>query len=95
MTVSISANLAQTQSASRPPAPTGLAAQPKQAEAIIALGSMLTQEAQESILTGAQQLQSTGATFEEIKSFVDEQMEASGVDISAAQQTGQLISVVS
>jgi hypothetical protein len=57
---------------------------------------MLTQEAQDSILTGAKELEEAGATFEEIKSFVDDQLEAKGVDLSSEQQRpGQLINITS
>ncbi len=96
ISASISASFAQTQPESRPPQATGIAAQPEQVEALIALGSMLTHEVQESILAGAKLLQETGATPAEIKSFMDARMEDSGVDISDAQQrTGQLIDIVS
>lgn len=93
---SISASVVQTQQQSSPPQPTGLAAQPNQAEALIALGSMLTHEVQESILAGAKLLEETGATPEEIMSFVDGRLEDSGVDISDAQQrSGQFVDIVS
>lgn len=86
----MSASMAQPQSAPRPPPP------PDHAEAILALGSMLTQDAQDTILTGAKELEQSGATFEEIKAFVDGQLEASGVDLSSEQQrSGQLIDIVS
>lgn len=94
ISASLSANFAQTQSASRPPQPTGLAAQPEQAEALIAMGNMLTHEVQDSILSGAQLLEDVGASPEEIKSFVDGRLEDSGVDLSAAQQSGQFVDVI-
>lgn len=92
---SLSANFAQIQSESRPPPPTGLVAQPEQAEALIAMGSMLTQEVQDSILAGAKLLEETGATPEQIMSFMDSRLEDSGVDISDTQQrSGQFVDIV-
>ena len=86
----MSASIAPAQTASRPPPP------PDHSAALVSLGSMLTQDAQDAILTGAQELQSAGASFEEIKSFVDGQLEASGVDLSSEQQrSGQLINITS
>ncbi len=93
ISASISANFAQTQSASRPPTPTGLAAQPEQAEALIAMGSALNHEAQDSILAGAKLLEEAGATPEQIKSFMDGRLEDSGVDVSDAK--GQFVDIVS
>lgn len=89
----MSASSTQPQSASRPPPPPP---PPDHGAALVELGSMLTQEAQDAILTGAKELDESGATFEEIKSFVDGQLEAHGVDISTGQQhTGQLVNIVS
>ncbi len=96
ISTSISANVTPAQQQSRPPQPSGLAARPDQAEALIALGSMLTHEVQESILSGAKLLEETGATPEEIMSFVDGRLGDSGVDISDAQQrSGQFVDIVS
>ena len=88
----MSANVSQAQSAHRPPPPPP----PDHAAAIVSLGSMLSQDAQDSILAGAKELEEAGATFEEIKSFVDGQLEANGVDLSSEKQkSGQLLNITS
>ena len=88
-----SANVSQTQSAQRPPPPPP---PPDHAAAISSLGSTLTEEVQDSILAGAKELEEAGATFEEIKSFVDGQLEANGVDLSSERQkSGQLVNITS
>ena len=42
------------------------------------------------------ELEKSGASFEEIKSFVDSELEANGVDVSGGQQrSGQLVDMMS
>lgn len=50
-------------------------------------GGALQGEAKDALLAGAAQLKDSGAGLEEIQSFVDNRLEASG----AGERTGQLV----
>jgi len=103
MTVSIfadltSASLSQTQSQSRPPPPPGAGAggPPSHASAIEKLGSTLSDAAKDSLFAGVEEMEKAGASFNEIKSFVNSELEANGVDTSGGQnRSGQLINIMS
>lgn len=93
-----SATISQAQSQSRPPPPPGggKGGPPDHASAIESLGSTLTDEAKDSLYAGVAELEESGASFEEIKSFVDSELEANGVDVSGGQsRSGQLVDVMS
>jgi hypothetical protein len=48
------------------------------------------------LLAGAAKLEASGASFEEIRSFVDGELEANGVDTSGGdQRSGQLVDMMS
>lgn len=95
----MAASTSQAQSASRPPPPPGggeKGGPPSHASAIQSLGSTLTQEVQDSLLAGVTELEESGASFDEIKSYVDSELEANGVDISGGQQrSGHLLDIMS
>ncbi len=104
MTISLyadltSASLSQTQSQSRPPPPPGGGngeGPPSHAQAIETMGSSLSTEVRDSLFAAVEEMQETGATFDEIKSFVDTEMEANGIDMSGGQnRSGQLINIMS
>lgn len=78
-----------------PPPPGGNGPPPDHAAAIQALGSALSQEAQDFLVAGVTELQESGASFQEIKAFVDTSLEASGVDVSGGNhRSGQLVDMM-
>ncbi|MGQ7845143.1 hypothetical protein ACUNV4_11750 [Granulosicoccus sp. 3-233] len=103
MTVSLyadltSASLSQTQSQSRPLPPPGVGGDspPSPASAVDNPGSALPPETRDSLFAAVGELQEAGATSDEIKSFVDSELEANGVDFTAGQnRSGQLINIMS
>ena len=101
MNLNISSSMtatAMTQSQSRPPPPPGGGGgnPPDHASAIEKLGSSLSNEAKDALFAGVEELEESGASFEEIKAFVDSELEANGVDVSGGQQrSGQLVDIVS
>ncbi len=60
------------------------------ADAIQTLGSELSEEVQAAMLESVEQLQEEGASFDDIKAFVDSELEANGVDV---KRPGQLVNV--
>lgn len=101
MNVNLSSNLntaalAQTQNRPPPPGGGGRSGPPDHAAAIEKLGSTLTNEAKDSLLAGVEKLEESGASFEEIKSFVDGELEANGIDTSgASRRSGQVVDIMS
>lgn len=102
MNVSVSADITAagvTQTQSRPPPPPSGGrgeGPPSHATAIEKLGSSLSDDVKDSLLASVQELEESGASFEEIKSFVDNELEANGVDFSSRQsRSGQFIDIVS
>ncbi len=74
-----------------PPGEGGLGGSPDHASA-----STLTDEVKDSLLAGVVELGESGASSEEIKSFVDSELEANGVDASGGhQRSGQLVNMTS
>lgn len=95
----MSATISQAQSGSRPPPPPGggdKGGPPDHASAIESLGSSLSDDVKDALFAGVEELEKSGASFEEIKSFVDNELEANGVDVSGGgQRSGQLVDVMS
>jgi len=94
-----SASLSQTQSQSRPPPPPGGGSgegPPSHAQAIENLGSSLSTEIRDSLFSTVEEMEEAGASFDEIKSFVDTELEANGIDMSGGQsRSGQLVNIMS
>lgn len=95
LTSSTSSPLQGARSAqSRPPPgkgpPKAGGGRPSHGDAIRTLGSELSEEEQEEMLEAVAQLQEDGASFEDIKSYVDSELEARGVD---SGRPGQLLNV--
>lgn len=59
------------------------------------MGSALSDDVKDTLMAGVAELEDSGASFEEIKSFVDTELEANGVDVSGGQRTGQLVDMMS
>lgn len=103
MTVSIfadltSASLSQTQSQSRPPPPPGAGGEgpPSHAAAIENLGGKLSDETRDSLFAAVQEMEEAGASFDDVRSFVNSELEANGVDTSGGQsRSGQLVNIIS
>lgn len=101
MTISteFSASTAVSTPSSRPPPPPGGDKQgeaPSHANAIEKLGSSLSDEVRSAMLASVEQMEEDGASFEEIKSFVDSELEANGVDIpEEGPRRGQLVDLYS
>lgn len=81
-----------TEQPSHPPQPE--AKPPTHATPIEALGSSLSENTRDSLLASAQELQQSGADFEEVQAFVSSELEANGVDLPAGgPRTGQLVNI--
>lgn len=95
----MSSTQTQTQPGSLPPPPPDKGVQgelPSAASAVQKSGSALTDDAKDSVLTGVAELETSGASPEEIRSFVDSELESNGVDISGGQsRSGQLVNMMS
>ncbi len=96
----MSTTISQAQSGSRPPPSPGggggKGGPPDHASAIESMGSTLTDDAMDTLLAGVKELEDSGASFEDIKSYVDTELEANGVDVSGGQQrSGQLVDMMS
>jgi len=78
---------------SRPSQPEERVAKPPpHTTAVESLGRSLAESTRDSLLASAQELQQSGADFEEGRSFVSTELEASGVDLQAGEQSsGQLV----
>lgn len=82
--------------ASRPASPPREGGVPAQASATDAMGGSLTNEARDSVLAGAMELEESGASSEKIKSFVSSELAANGVDVSSGhQRSGKLVDMMS
>ena len=69
---------------------------PDAVSAVEQLGNTLTDGVKDSLYAGIQELEESGASFEEIKSFVDSELKANGVDLSGGhQRSGQLVDLMS
>jgi hypothetical protein len=94
----MSPTISPLRSGSRPPPPPGeggIGGPPAHASAIETMGST-TDEVKDSLLAGVVQLDESGASFEEIKSFVNSELEANSVDVSGGhQRSGQLVDMMS
>ena len=64
--------------------------------AIEQLGGTLSTDLKDSLMADAQVLEDSGASFEEVKSFVDSELESNGIDISPGpQRSGQFVDIMS
>ena len=93
----MSASTTQAQYGSRPPPPPDGGSKggpPDHTTAVQSLGGNLTDGARDSLLAGVSELEESGASFEEIKSFVDSELESNGVDLSGGQRSGQLVDMM-
>ncbi|ASJ70696.1 hypothetical protein [Granulosicoccus antarcticus] len=94
----MSATISQAQAVSLPAPPPERGIQgelPDAASAMQKLGGSLTDDAKDSVLAGVVELESSGASFEEIRSFVDSELESNGVDMSGGgQRSGQLVDMM-
>ncbi len=92
MSISITSfTTTQTESARparRPPPPGGASERPSHAEAIETLGSGLGEDVQEAMLETVAQMQEDGATFDDIKAYVDDALDTHGV---SRERPGQLL----
>lgn len=86
----------------RPPPPPdgasggGKSGPPDHAAAIETLGGSLTEDVKTDLLANVAEMQDSGESFEDIKAFVDSELEANGVDVSSeGRRTGQLIDIMS
>lgn len=69
---------------------------PEHNASIEKLGGSLSDAAKDALFAGVSELENAGASFEQIKSFVDSELEANGVDLSGgARRSGQLIDMMS
>ena len=88
----------RSQSQSQPP-PTPIPrteGSPYQTSAIEKSGSALSSDTNNSMRAGVRELQDSGASFESIKSFVDSDLEARGVDLSTPdQRSGHIVDIMS
>ena len=88
----------RSQSQSQPP-PTPIPrteGSPSQTSAIEKSGSALSSDTNNSMRAGVRELQDSGASFESIKSFVDSDLEARGVDLSTPdQRSGHIVDIMS
>jgi hypothetical protein len=95
----MSPTISAPHSGSRPPSPPvgdGQGGPSGRASAIESMGGPLTDGVNGSLLAGAAKLEASGASFEEIRSFVDGELEANGVDTSGGdQRSGQLVDMMS
>ena len=93
----MSATISQPGSLPSPPPDRGVKGElPNAVSAIEKMGSTLTDDIKDSLLAGVVELEESGASFEEIQSFVDSKLEANGVDVSGGhQRSGQLVDMLS
>ncbi len=69
---------------------------PDTVSAIGKTGSTLTADVKDSLLAGVVELEQSGASLEEVTSFVDSTLEANGVEDSGGyQRSGQLVDMMS
>ena len=69
---------------------------PPHATAIETLGGSLPEQARDSLLYAARELQQSGADFEQVKAFVNSELESNGVDLETShQRSGQLVDLFS
>jgi len=60
--------------------------------AIESLGNAMTDSARDSLLASAQEFKQSGASFEEVKSFVNSKLDTSSANVSSnVQSTGNLV----
>lgn len=60
-----------------------------------ALGGALSEDARSALFSGAGQLAESGASFDQIQSFIDSQIAASGDDSTeGSQRSGQLVDMM-
>ena len=60
-----------------------------------ALGGALSEDARSALMAGTSQLAESGASFDEIQTFIDRQLAAGDGDSSAgSQRTGQLVDML-
>ena len=95
----MSATISEPMSGYRPPPPpdgVGGAELPNAVSVIEQTGSTMTDNVKGSLLAGAVELDKSGASFEDIKSFVDTELEANGIGFSDGyQRSGQLVDMMS
>lgn len=85
-----SATISAPQYGSRPSPP------PERVSAIETMGGSLSDDVKGSVLTGAAELKASGASSEQVKTFVDSELAANGVDVSGGdQRSGQLVDMMS
>jgi hypothetical protein len=89
----MAATISAPQSVSRPaPCPGG---PPDHASENETMGGALPSDVKQSLLTGAGELEASGASSEDIKSYVEGEMEANGVDgAGGSQRSGQLVDMM-
>lgn len=77
----------------RPPQPEErMPTPPPHTTAIESLGRSMAESTRDSLLASAQELQQSGADFEEVRSFVSTELEAISADVPAGgQSSGQLV----
>ena len=81
-----------------PPPPSGGKGEGPVSDAISIKQTDSTQstDLKDSLMAQAKELEDSGASFEEILSFVDSELEANGVDVSSGnQRSGQFVDIMS
>lgn len=92
----LSSTISTQESQPRPatPADVGNGGPPDHATAIESPGSSLSDEAQAELLAKVNEMGSSGASFDDIKTFVDSELTSNGVDISSeGQRSGQFVDI--
>lgn len=72
-----------------PPPPSGGA--PSHEDAINTLGSSLSEDVRESLLSTVEEMEEDGASFDEIRAYVQDELEANGVEM---QRPGAIVNTV-
>jgi hypothetical protein len=92
----MAATISAPQSVSRPtPSPGGNGGPPEHSSENETMGGALPSDVKQSLLTGSGELEASGASSEDIKSYVEGKMEANGVDgAGGSQRSGQLVDMM-
>ena len=92
MATAMSLSPAQPQPHATPPPGGGEGGPATYVSAIESTGGTISDAAQETLYAGVEELEDSGASFEDIRSFVDTELEASGA--AGSQRSGQLVDMM-
>ncbi len=92
MATAMSLSTPQPQSHSTPPPGGGEGGPATYVSAIESLGGTISNAAKDTLYAGVEGLEDSGASFEDIRAFVNSELEASGV--GGSQRSGQLVDLM-